>query len=439
MTKGSRPETKMGRSNLGRSPLNRREFLAACGLGLTTLNPRAALGAEQAHFATPFDRAVEAFMDARKIPGGALAVVKERRLVYARGYGWADREKKVPAKPDSLFRIASLSKPITAVATLQLVEHARLDLEAHAFHRVRLPAVIQPGRKPDARLGRITVRHLLQHLGGWDRDKSFDPMFRPRIIAGQVGVPPPASATAVIRYMLGQQLDFDPGTRYAYSNFGYCVLGRVIEQVTGRPYAQYVQEKILAPIGIRRMRMGASLDGQQAAGEVRYYMADNAKTKSVFPGTPQEVPWPYGGFHLEAMDAHGGWIASAVDLARFAAALNDPEHSPLLKPATLQAMWAPPPPPASRKPDGSLEDYYYGCGWMIRPTGPGRPPNCWHTGSLPGTSTLLVRRWDGLSWAVLFNQRSDDKKLPDSAIDAALHLAADAVSHWPAEDLFRRF
>jgi N-acyl-D-amino-acid deacylase len=239
----------------------------------------------------------------------------------------------------------------------------------------------------------------------------------------------------IIEYMLGQPLQFDPGTRYAYANFDYCLLGRIIEKITGQTYETHVRKKILAPMGIKRMQIGATLDGKQADGEVRYYMAEDALAKNVFPPPPEKVPWPYGGFHLEAMDAHGGWIASAVDLARFAAALDS--RAPL-KPDTLREMYAPPPPPVARAEDGKLEPGYYACGWMVRPRSGGKA-SCWHSGSLPGTATLLVRRWDGLSWAVLFNQRSEDKQLPDDAIDGALHRAADAVEKWPEYDLFRQF
>ncbi|HEY3148936.1 MAG TPA: serine hydrolase domain-containing protein, partial [Dongiaceae bacterium] len=316
----------------------------------------------------------------------------------------------------------------------------KLNLDTRAFDIVKLKPVLDGDKKPDPRLATITLRQLLQHTGGWDRDKSFDPMFRPRVIARAAGEPPPAGPHAVIRYMLGQPLDFDPGTRYAYSNFGYCVLGRVIEKITGQTYEKFVQEKILAPIGIKRMRIGASLDGRQAVGEVRYYTRKDEPGESVFPGTARNVPWPYGGFHLEAMDAHGGWIASAVDLARFAAALDDPSHSPLLKPWTFETMYAAPPAPVSRQKDGSLDATWYGCGWNVRSVNDDDDEaNYWHAGSLPGTSTLLVRRWDGLSWAVLFNQRSEDKKLPDGAIDGGLHRAADAVVDWPKENLFDRF
>jgi N-acyl-D-amino-acid deacylase len=431
----------------GVSRVPRRLFLGRltlAGVGIS-LVPTSRAGAKAPkgkladHPLASFDRTVGEFMRERKVPGGALAVVKDRRLVYARGYGWADRERQEPVRPESLFRIASISKPITAVGVLKLAEAGKLDLDAHVFDLVKADPFVAEGKTPDARLPGITVRQCLQHTGGWDRGKSFDPMFRAVEIAEALGVPRPAGPRDVIRYVLGQPLDFDPGTRYAYSNFGYCVLGRLLERLSGLDYERCIREQVLAGIGIRRMRVGASLAGGRAPDEVRYYTAKRALGPSVFPGDPPKVPWPYGGFHLEAMDAHGGWLASAVDLARFAAALDDPAQCPLLKPATLETMYAPPAAPVARKPDGSLEAVYYGCGWSIRRVRGKGKANYWHTGSLPGTSTLLVRRWDGLSWVVLFNQRSEDGKHPDGAIDPALHGAADAVKEWPATDLFSQF
>jgi N-acyl-D-amino-acid deacylase len=233
----------------------RRQFIAACGLSIPTLSLLTCQGDEpkKSSVSEAFDREVESFMQLRKVPGGALAVVKDRRLVYARGYGWADREKQLAAKPDSLFRIASISKPITAVAVLKLVQERRLDLEARAFELIDLPAFLPEGKSADARLQRITIRQLLQHTGGWDRDKSFDPMFRCREISKTLGTPCPPGPREIIRYMLGQPLDFDPATRYAYSNLGYCVLGRVIEKITGLAYDKYVQEQVLARSEERRV------------------------------------------------------------------------------------------------------------------------------------------------------------------------------------------
>src|SRR5258705_7692736 len=231
-------------------------------------------------------------------------------------------------------------------------------------------------------------------VGGWDNIRN-DPMFAHQDMDHRHLI-----AWTLENLPLSQQ----PGTRYAYSNFGYCLLGRVIEKVTGQSYETFVRQAVLGPAGIKRMRLGRILE--YADGEVRYYHEKDERATS--------------GFNLEAMDSHGGWIASAVDLGRFAAALDDPQRSPLLKRGSFATMYAPPLSPVWRKADGSLDAAYYGCGWLVRPVGKSGKANYWHTGSLPGTATLLVRRWDGFSWAVLFNQRSDDKELPDSAIDPAL-------------------
>jgi N-acyl-D-amino-acid deacylase len=410
--------------------MTRRQFALTATLGIPAL--LAASTADE--FSTPFDEAMDQFMRERNIPGGALAVVKDKRLVLAKGYGLADRDQKIPVRPDSLFRIASISKPITAVAVMKLVEDGKLSLDAKMLELINVEPLLENGAQFDERHRAITVRHLLQHTGGWDRDKSFDPMFRSVKIAEATGTKAPAEPPAIIRYMLGRKLDFDPGTRYAYSNLGYCILGRIIEKLTGGTYADFIQQAVLSPCGIRKMRLGHTLENQRAADEVRYYTPNNSKGRSVFPDSKDEVPWPYGDFYLEAMDAHGAWLASAVDLARFAAALHDSSHCPFLKQSSIQTMFAQPPPPMPQ--DGNR---YYGCGWSVRKTKPEGALNTWHTGSLTGTSTLLVRRWDGLSWAVLFNQRSNNRKLSDGAIDPAMHGAADKVKSWPEHDLFQQF
>lgn len=424
--------------------LNRRAFMQFAALATTALSaldaPAVEVASDEGGIAAAFDHEMESFLKSMGTPGGSLAVVKGGRLVYARGYGWADREKREPVRADSLFRLASVSKPVTAVAVMRLVEQKKLSLDARAFDLLSLKPIVTPGTKADPRLETITVRQLLQHTGGWDRDQSFDPMFRPGVIAKAAGSPAPADPSSIIRYMLGQPLDFAPGTKYAYSNFGYCVLGRIIERITGLGYEKFVRDEILAPIGIRHMRLGSSLPSGRAPNEVSYHTRDAELADSVFPSAAGKVPVQYGGFNLEAMDAHGGWLASAVDLARFAAALDPDSRQTLLRPETQREMQAPPPAPVSRKPDGSLQDAYYSCGWMTRPVGDKGLANYWHFGALPGTVTLLVRRWDGLSWAALFNQISrlpDSAGFPDSAIDAALHRAAAAVKHWPTEDLFR--
>jgi N-acyl-D-amino-acid deacylase len=344
-----------------------------------------------------FDRTMIQLMEKWEIPGGALAVAQDGQLLLARGYGYADVENGELVQPDSLFRIASISKPITAAAVLKLVEEGKLDLDMPAFQLMDDFQHLE-GVEAEPRLAQITIRHLLEHSGGWDRNISFDPMFRAVEIAREMGTPQPADCPTIIRYMLGQPLDFDPSSHYAYSNFGYCVLGRVIEQVSGQPYEAYVKNNILAPIGIENMHLGRTLLADQLQGEVNYYADETTITWSVFPGVWNTVPWPYGGFHLEAMDAHGGWIASATDLARFAYALDAENPRAILDVDSLAVMFT--------RPDIPLwegTDSYYALGWHVRPAG--KSANLWHAGSLPGTTAMVYRSSSGLVWVALFNTR----------------------------------
>ena len=376
-----------------------------------------------------FDRMMTDFMQKYHLPGAALAVAKDGRIVYARGFGYADLDMKEPVKPETLFRIASVTKPFTAVAVLQLVERGKLGLNDRVFDVLGLKDLRGPEAKFDDRWKRVTILQLLQHRGGWDRDKSFDPMFRSPTICKELDVSPPADQEAIIRYMLRQPLDFDPGERYAYSNFGYCLLGRVVEKASGSRYEDYVKKEILAPLGIERMRLGKTLAEDRAPGEVQYFCSGEGKAV-MGPRLGKPVPWPYGAWCLESMDSHGGWVASAEDLVRLAAAFNRPKKCKILHEKSIETMFARPPGAAGEDEDGKPADFYYGCGWSVRPVAGGEA-NTWHTGSLDGTSTLLVRRWDDLTWAVLFNSRQAKGCDPAGLIDPLVHEAAEAVKHWP--------
>lgn len=414
------------------SPHPRRAFLRGTGTVLAAgWATRSSAANQTDERLRSFDLEMETFMKERSIPGGALAVLYRGRLVLSRGYGLADRKTGAEVGPDSLFRIASISKPFTAAGILLLAQQGRLQLDNPVLPYLEVEPHLPDGGTMDPRWNKITLRHCLQHTGGWDRNASFDPMFRAVQFAEELGLPVPADAHAVIRCMLGRALDFDPGQKYAYSNFGYCLLGRVIEKVTGMSYVDWMQAQVLAPLGIRKMKLGRSLERYRDAREVHYHMPEKDMTSSVFASSPGRVPWPYGGFHLEAMDSHGGWLATAADLVRFAAF---PANGKLLRPEWVQEVTRAPAAPVSRAEGGALKETYYGCGWSVRPVRAGKF-NIWHGGSLPGTKTLLVRRWDDIAWAVLFNQRQNIPGKPDSAIDPALHRAANAVREWPEGSL----
>ncbi len=158
--------------------------------------------------------------------------------------------------------------------------------------------------------------------------------------------------------MLRKPLDFDPGERYAYSNFGYCLLGRVIEHKTGKPYGVAVRELVLAPLKMTNTQLGATRIDRRAEREVTYYAG--SKGASVFADDlQQEVPRPYGAFCLEAMDAHGGWLSTTEDLLKFASAFDNRERCPILPAALIDEMFARPDGLAGHDSDGKPKDVYY--------------------------------------------------------------------------------
>jgi len=351
----------------------------------------------------PYDDLTEGLLDKWTIPGAALAVARDGDIVLERGYGVADERTGETVEPDSLFRIASLSKPLTAVAVMKLVEENGLDLDEAALAVIYGSGAARMARG-DKRLTEITIRQLLEHTGGWDRDESGDPMWDD--VDEDDGDCRPA-----IEKRMHDALDFRPGHRYAYSNFGYCLLGRVIEAAADRPYEAYLQGAILRPAGIDTMRIGSPSKAGRAPGEVAYH--DRARGQA------------YGRFSPRAMDAHGGWIASAPDLVRFVLAVDGrPEPPDLLDADTIATMTA--------RPQNGLwkgKAWYYAKGWSVRPVGD--EANWWHTGSLPGTAALLVRSHHGFAWAALFNARplAHDSFLAE--LDDGLWRALRAVDDWP--------
>jgi len=383
------------------------------------------------------DNSIKKFLQEHHSPGAAVAVSYRGRLVYARGFGYTDLELKQPVQPDSLFRIASISKPITSVAAMKLIEQKKLNPDTKVFDILNeyQTQLAEPGVDP--RLKEITIQQLLNHTGGWDRSVSFDPMFRSVDFAKQLGKTPPAETGDIIRIMIKQPLDFNPGERYAYSNFGYCLLGRVIETVTGLPYHEYVQQAICTPLGMKQTEPGKTLLQFRRKNEVKYY--SSSVGPSVFSDqNPEQVPQPYGAWYLEAMDSHGGWLASAPDLVRFATAFNNREQCPILKAPAIAQMFERPAGLAGYGQDGKPKDTYYACGWMVRPFHKQGSENHWHNGALPGTSTILVRRRDQINWAILFNTRyGNDKKNLASLIDGPMHQWINQIEHWPEKDQFQ--
>jgi N-acyl-D-amino-acid deacylase len=375
----------------------------------------------------PLDAWMRGIMAEHHIPGGSLAVVKDGQLVYARGFGYADRQTKTPVQPESLFRIASVSKPITAVAILKLAQERKLKLDDKVLDYIDVEPFVPEGRKIDERWNQVTLAHCLAHTGGWDRTVSYDPMFQALRMSREMNVPLPIEPLHIIRYQRGMPLDFDPGSRYAYSNFGYSLLGRVIEKVRGKSYEQYVREEVFSPLGITAPRIGKSLASERADGEVTYYVVNDgtgvAVTGPSGGNEDERVPISYGSWRQETLDAHGGWIASTIDMARFGAALDVVDdgkatRGKLLSPASVREMLSP--RVEMKNPVGQITGHY-GYGWMLKKHDE-LGQYAAHGGALPCTAASLIHFSDGLNVAVLFNlgQAADGKTFLAREVETGL-------------------
>ncbi len=392
--------------------------------------------------AASYDPIITKIMQDYALPGGSVAVVQNGRLVFAKGYGFADANDPQLVNPDDRFRVASLSKALTSAEILRLVEAGKLDLDESAFAIVSDLQPL-PGKTVNPQLASITVRDLLQHRGGWNRDTTFDPMFRSIAISQALGQPGPATCEDTIRYMLDQPLQYAPGSTTCYSNFGYCVLGRIIERragaQAGTSYAQIVASSVLAPLGADRIIEGRTLPSLRADHEVRYYDFPGASlATSVFPPNSAQVPWPYGGWYLEAMDSHGGWIASTVDHLRFQVGVDGRATPPdLLTAASEAAMLANPNVPSCTPTGGTTPasaTSWYGFGWAVNSAG-----NYWHDGSLDGTTTETVVAKNGYGWSAFFNSRPQNSDALATRLDDDLWTAFNGVQSWIADDRFDQY
>ena len=378
-----------------------------------------------------FDTAMKNIMTAQGASSAQLAVTWQGRLVLAHGYSLNPTSQDTVTEPDSLFRIASVSKPITATLVHRLVQDGKLSLTQKLSEFVDLtpPA----GRTTDARLSRITVRHLLEHLGGFDLAVlGFDPIGYDAAIATALGVSLPVSKANIIKYMNGVAVAHEPGTTYAYSNYGYLLLAQIIERVSGLTYEKYAAT-VFTPIGIRTMRQGKTLLQNRAAGEVFYH--SKYANPSVMDNSGAVLPLPYGGGNnIENFDGLGSWVMSAIDAARWLSNLDAPTSAnAILNQTSINRMLA---LPENFQGAYTLGNYYPSAGWEVRNYGGGKY-NTWFAGALGGTTAYVVRLQTGLTYAAFFNQRGESSAGDfHGDIDVALGNVINQISVWPINDLF---
>jgi len=297
------------------------------------------------------EKAASSFMAANSVPGISAAVVQDGELVWSEGFGMADLENFVPATSSTLFRLGSISKPITATAILQLSERGKLDLDAEvqkycpAFPKKEWP---------------ITTRELLGHLGGI---RHYNPDAKGDI--SEDSAKHFANMEESLHIFAGDALVAKPGTKFHYSTYGYTVLGCVLEGAASEKYVDYVKENIFEPAGMAETQADNFFAVIQH--RTRWYHKDKA-------GVVQNAGVLDSSYKIPG----GGLVSSADDMARFEIAIMADK---LLKAATCDLMWTP-----QKAADGSQTGYALGWGTQ-RKYGLALVE---HTGGQQGTSTSII-------------------------------------------------
>ncbi|HKN76464.1 MAG TPA: serine hydrolase domain-containing protein [Candidatus Acidoferrum sp.] len=297
------------------------------------------------------EKAASSFMAANSVPGISAAVVQDGELVWSTGFGMADLENFVPATSSTLFRLGSISKPITATAILQLSERGKLDLDTEvqkycpAFPKKEWP---------------ITTRELLGHLGGI---RHYNP-------DGKGDIPDDSakhfeSMQESLQIFAGDPLVAKPGTKFHYSTYGYTVLGCVLEGAASEKYVDFVKENVFEPAGMQETQADNFFAVIQH--RTRWYHKDKA-------GVVQNAGVLDSSYKIPG----GGLISSADDMARFEIAIM---ANKLLKPGTRDMMWTP-----QKAADGSQTGYALGWGTQKK-YGLALVE---HTGGQQGTSTSII-------------------------------------------------
>jgi len=330
-----------------------------------------------------FDESINKFLDRWDIKGASVAVMKDNRLIYSKGYGVTNKSTQEPVNTQHLFRIASASKLVTAITIMKMVDDGIIDLDEYVFGENGILSHFDEVK--DQQHHKIKVRHLLNHRGGWSwRDGDF--MFQSAKIKRIMELEGPPSEDDVIEFVLKhRRLRYRPGTQYAYSNFGYMLLGKIIEHKTNSSYERYVVNNILEPNGIYGMRLSGNYEWERRPFEVHYYNHPGAYQFPSFDGNYESVEKPYGGSDINNLGAAGGWIANASQLAKLVTLVDPNNGYQLLS-------------EESRKLMVSGDNYKDAFGWKGA-----RGENYWRTGTLAGSACFINRKENGYTYAVILN------------------------------------
>lgn len=330
------------------------------------------------------DRKVEAYLRKWWMKGASLAIMRNDSLLYAKGYGWADEEKEQKMEPGNILRMASVSKLITAAGIMVLQDKGMLSIKDTVFGPTGiLNDTIYKFR--DRNYKRITVEHLLRHQAGFRRD----PLFSSRDVMHQLKLDHAPSAEDYIGLVMRQSLRFKPGSWQKYSNFGYLLLSRIIEEVSGMPYEKFIQKEVLQKAGCYDMHIAGIYYEDKRKNEVRYYTNEGeGKYVDEYNRSGRTVERCYGGNDITLLSGAGAWCGSPIELARFVASIDGRDEVPDI--ISKEAV---------RQMTEYMDKETYSLGWNDT-----NPRRGWsRTGTLSGTSALVKYFPDGECWIMITN------------------------------------
>ena len=311
------------------------------------------------------DSYIHSEMSKRQIPGLALLVVRDGKIVKQQGYGFANVELQAPVKPETLFQSGSMGKQFTATAVMMLVEEGKISLDDPLTRYF-----------PDAPASwnQVKVRHLLSHTGGFgDYPDKFD--FRKDY-----------SENELLKIVQDIPLAFEPGSKWSYSNLGYLTLGVLIHKVTGQFYGDFLQERIFRPLGMSTTRIINEAD----------IIPNRSAGYELVKGQLKNQEWVSPTLNTTA---DGSLYFSIVDLAKWDAALNERK---LLKPSSYDVMWTP-----VKLSDGNPNKDGYGFGWFIHDLHGHRLIE--HAGAWQGFTTNISRYVDDNMTVVILTNLAGGK------------------------------
>lgn len=334
------------------------------------------------------DSIMQRYLKRWEIHGAQLAISRHDSLLYARGFGYADKDRKIPMEPSFIMRMASVSKLVTATGIMKLRDMGKIRLSDKVFGpKGILNDTFYVNSIRDKRYFDITVEQLLRHKAGFT-NYAGDAIFSTRYIMQQNRLTTPPDHRTLLRIVLRRHLGYTPGTAQRYCNIGYTLLSLIIEKRTGMSYENFMQRYVLNPAGCYDFHIAGNYLKDRRKNETVYYMHSSSVPVPEFNNSGRMVVRCYGENDITTALGAGAWVASAAELCRLVASIDGDRTVPdVISPQAVKLMTQ------------EMPDHQFSLGWNFTPRN--RP---WiRTGSLVGTSALVLRYPDGECWVFITN------------------------------------